>query len=89
MEIRQSNKTQESPLMHLIHEQDELRHIDDTSVHLHDAHDQIQAANEEARAIIQGATEGMVHTLQKVLAATDRKNFRIQVEEEINIIERP
>jgi hypothetical protein len=89
METHQSNKTSEKPLMHLVHNHDQLRNIDETSVQLQDARGQSQVANEEARAIIQGATEGMIHNLQKVLAAAGRKNFRIQVEEEINITERP
>jgi hypothetical protein len=86
MATRQNHKTATSPLVHLVHAQDELADTNGTSVHLQEAHGQIQTANEEIRAIIQGATEEMAHTLQNVLAATGRKNFRIQVEEEINII---
>jgi hypothetical protein len=75
--------------MHLVKDQDQLEHIEQASVHIQDARDEIRVATDEAHAVIQGATEAMVLFLKNAIPAMDEKDFRIHIEEEINIIERP
>ena len=74
--------------MHLVKGRDQLEHIEQASLHIQDARDEIRVAAEEARAVIEGVNEATGLWVKNALAPMDDKNFRVYVEEEISIIER-
>ncbi len=56
---------------------------------IEDAKREISIANAQVRDIVQNNTEALREALQSIITMTHGKDFRVRIEEEINIIERP
>ena len=89
MKNNQKSKAATEPRVLLMREEKALSRGNGTAPYVQETQKQIREAEEQVREIVQESTAMLAEVFRHAVTITKRKDFRIRIDEEINVIERP